>query len=94
MQGVPMENKRDSGSGKTTILSNSIHKALHGKPGDLKEMHEMLQTLSYMLETLHLTAIEKIVLKHRMDNLFGIADAGGPDEYFHLIQDEILKHVG
>jgi len=89
-----MDDNTDSNSDNTTILSNSIHKALQGKPGDLKEMHGMLQTLSSLLETLVLTDVEKVFLRHRIESLIGIVDAGGPVEYFQQIQEELRRHLG
>jgi hypothetical protein len=92
-KGVSMENNTDFSSSKPTILSNSIHKALHGRPEDLKEMHGMLRTLSYLLETLHLADVKKVFLKHRIESLVGILDAGGEVEYFQQIQEVLREHL-
>jgi|GEM_PF-5112858 len=89
-----MEKRNDPDSDKTTIYSDNIHKALPGKPADLKEMLEMLQTLSYLLETMQLKDLEKVSLKYGIESLVRVAEAGGPCEYLQLIQNEILKRLG
>jgi hypothetical protein len=88
-----MSSKPDSSDDKTTVLSNSIHKALRGKPADLKEMQEMVQTISHILQSLRLTEVQKMFIKHRLECLTEVIDAGGPAEYLQLIQNEILKHI-